>query len=67
MVGLCPLSHQQLITKGWRNAGSAIKKLKVLGGTPLEVRQEALSCDMPAEYPILENKRINKYKEKWCA
>lgn len=34
---------------------------------PLEVRQEALSCDMPAEYPILENKRINKYKEKWCA
>ena len=35
--------------------------------TPSEVRQEALSCDMPAEYPILENKRINKYKEKWCA
>lgn len=35
--------------------------------TPLEVRKEALACDMPAEYPIPENKRINKYKEKWCA
>lgn len=35
--------------------------------TPLEVRQEALSSDMPKEYPIPENKRINKYKEKWCA
>ena len=34
--------------------------------TPLEVRQEALSSDIPAEYPIPENKRINKYKEKWC-
>ena len=35
--------------------------------TPLEVRQEALSSDMPKEYPIPENKRMNKYKEKWCA
>ena len=35
--------------------------------TPLEVRREALACNMPAEYPIPENKRINKYKEKWCA
>ena len=35
--------------------------------TPLEVRQEALSSDIPIEYPIPENKRINKYKEKWCA
>ena len=35
--------------------------------TPLEVRQEALASDMPIEYPIPENKRINKYKEKWCA
>lgn len=35
--------------------------------TPLEVRQEALASDVPAEYPISENKRINKYKEKWCA
>lgn len=35
--------------------------------TPLEVRQEALYSDMPIEYPIPENKRINKYKEKWCA
>ena len=35
--------------------------------TPLEVRQEALASDVPREYPILENKRINKYKEKWCA
>ncbi len=35
--------------------------------TPLEVRPEALASDMPVEYPVLENKRINKYKEKWCA
>lgn len=35
--------------------------------TALEVRQEALSSDIPIEYPIPENKRINKYKEKWCA
>lgn len=35
--------------------------------TPLEVRQEALASDRPAEYPIPENKRINRYKEKWCA
>lgn len=35
--------------------------------TPLEVRQEALDSDTPIEYPIPENKRINKYKEKWCA
>lgn len=35
--------------------------------TPLKVRQEAISSNMPTEYPIPENKRINKYKEKWCA
>ena len=35
--------------------------------TPLEVRTEALSLDNPIEYPIPENKRIKKYKEKWCA
>lgn len=35
--------------------------------TPLEVRVEALASDTPIEYPIPENKRINKYKEKWCA
>ena len=35
--------------------------------TPLEVRTEALSAVDPMEYPIPENKRINKYKEKWCA
>lgn len=35
--------------------------------TPLEVRQEALASDMPIGYPIPENKRITKYKEKWCA
>ena len=35
--------------------------------TPLEVRMEALSTVNPTEYPIPENKRINKYKEKWCA
>ena len=35
--------------------------------TPLEVRQEALVSQTPIEYPIPENKRISKYKEKWCA
>lgn len=35
--------------------------------TPLEVRMEALSAIVPTEYPIPENKRINKYKAKWCA
>lgn len=35
--------------------------------TPLEVRQEALKSDMPVAYPIPKNKRIEKYKEKWCA
>jgi transposase InsO family protein len=35
--------------------------------TPLEVRMEALSSDKPKEYPIPENKRIKKYKEKWYA
>ena len=35
--------------------------------TPLEVRTEALSSSTPIEYPIPENKRIKKYKEKWCA
>lgn len=35
--------------------------------TPREVRQEAISSSNPIEYPILENKRIQKYKEKWSA
>ncbi|URZ06944.1 IS3 family transposase [Clostridium felsineum] len=35
--------------------------------TPLEVRREALSSGKPEKYPIPENKRIKKYKEKWCA
>jgi len=35
--------------------------------TPLEVRTEAFASDNPKEYPIPENKRIKKYKEKWCA
>lgn len=35
--------------------------------TPIEVRTEALAKDIPSEYPIPENKRIKKYKEKWCA
>ena len=33
--------------------------------TLLEVWREALASDMPAEYPIPENRWINKYKEKW--
>jgi len=35
--------------------------------TPFEVRNEALVTDQPKEYPIPENKRIEKYKKKWCA
>lgn len=35
--------------------------------TPLEVRSEAISSEKPIEYPIPENKRIVKYKDKWCA
>lgn len=35
--------------------------------TPHEVRSEALLAERPMEYPIPENKRIEKYKEKWCA
>lgn len=35
--------------------------------TPLEVRTEALSAEHPAKYLIPRNKRIEKYKEKWCA
>lgn len=35
--------------------------------TPLEVRTEALLTNIPIEYPIPENKRIKKYKERWCA
>ena len=35
--------------------------------TPLEVRNEALSSGEPKAYPIAENKRIKKYKEKWVA
>jgi hypothetical protein len=30
----------------------------------LEVRKEAFSTDVPTEYPIPINKRIQKYKEK---
>lgn len=35
--------------------------------TPMEVRMEALSSKKPVQYPIPENKRIKKYKEKWIA
>lgn len=35
--------------------------------TPAEVRLEALSSVAPQVYPIAKNKRIEKYKAKWCA
>ena len=35
--------------------------------TPAEVRSEALSSAVPQAYPIAKNKRIEKYKAKWCA
>lgn len=37
------------------------------GKTPQEVRSEALMTAEPSQYPIAENKRIEKYKRKWCA
>ena len=35
--------------------------------TPAEVRREAFASAIPEQYPIAENKRIQKYKEKWRA
>lgn len=35
--------------------------------TPYEVRMAALSANEPQIYPIAENKRIERYKEKWSA
>lgn len=35
--------------------------------TPGEVRRTALNSAAPEMYPIAENKRIEKYKAKWCA
>lgn len=37
------------------------------GKTPAEVRAEALASDVPAQYPIPENKRIQKYKARYAA
>ena len=37
------------------------------GKVPAEVRQEAMLTDTPENYPIAENKRIQKYKAKWTA
>ncbi len=37
------------------------------GRTPMEVRTEALNSSAPALYPIPENKRIQRYKEKYAA
>ena len=35
--------------------------------TPIEVRTAALNAEIPVVYPIAENKRIQKYKEKLMA
>ena len=35
--------------------------------TPAQIRVEAIKSDNPVQYPIAENKRIKKYKEKWVA
>lgn len=37
------------------------------GKTPAEVRAEALQADMPEQYPIPVNKRIQKYKARYAA
>ena len=35
--------------------------------TPGEVRRAALNAEIPDQYPIAKNKRVEKYKAKWCA
>ena len=35
--------------------------------TPVQVRKDAMSSSEPVAYPIPENRRIKKYKEKWVA
>ena len=35
--------------------------------TPMQVREEALVSENPTQYPIPENKRIKKFKEKYAA
>ncbi len=35
--------------------------------TPMQVREEALASEKPTQYPIPENKRIKKFKEKYAA
>lgn len=37
------------------------------GKTPAEVRTEALQADIPEQYPIPVNKRIQKYKARYAA
>ena len=37
------------------------------GKTPLQVRTEALAATDPIQYPIPENKRIQKYRSKYAA
>ena len=37
------------------------------GKTPMEVRAEALSTEIPEQYPIPVNKRIQKYKARFAA
>lgn len=40
---------------------------RLLFQTPQEVRPATFITDTPMKYPIPENKRIKKYKGKWCA
>ena len=35
--------------------------------TPAAVRTEALASEIPTRYPIPQNKRIQKYKERWAS
>ena len=37
------------------------------GKTPIEVRKDALIADVPQQYPIAENKRIQMYKKQFAA
>ena len=38
-----------------------------MGKTPMEVRTAALHAKIPGQFPMTENKRIQKYKAKFAA
>lgn len=53
---------KQLVVEEYLSGKDSLLNCK----TPLEVRTEALSTKRPTKYLIPRNKRIEKYKAKWC-